>query len=277
MPLFQKIVDRLITRAQRTPYTHLVGYMERFWVMNPYASGTYEKKRSWLPSVRIHHILRSDDDRAFHDHPWPYLTVVLRGGYWEIRPTYDDSGLYMGNERVWHGPGSILWRPANSWHRLELPEGETAWTLFTTGRHQQTWGFMRKPDVKMPYKEYLAEASTLTAVQANYQERRTWSSRQWADHVGAWEDGRDCVCFGSWMAVRAMLLQFQATTAYAFTLEREALPKSSMVLTPQQCMSLDFAAATMDSLGINQCSEELRAIIRASKQATGELKGGKRE
>jgi len=43
-------------------------------------------------------------------------------------------------------------------------------------------------------------------------DRATWSTRQWAEYVGGWEDKASQVCFGSWMAVHAMLLQFQAMT-----------------------------------------------------------------
>ncbi len=154
MRILTYLVDKLIERAKRTPYSHLAGYMERYWVWNPYAEGP-GARHSLLPSLRLHHILRSDDDRAFHDHPWPYLTLVLRGGYWEIRPHYDTSGIYVCEVRKWHGPGSILWRPANSWHRLELPDGQTAWTLFTTGAYRQTWGFLPNPVAKIPYREYL--------------------------------------------------------------------------------------------------------------------------
>jgi hypothetical protein len=151
--LFSRLADRLIARAQRTPYQHLPGYMERFWLL-PYSR--------WRPfAARVHHILRSDDDRAFHDHPWPYLTIVLRGGYTEVRPLFSDSGIYIGTTSRWHGPGSILFRRAKSWHRLELPAGETAWTLFVSGPKSQSWGFMPAPDLnKIYWRRYLNDYDT---------------------------------------------------------------------------------------------------------------------
>lgn len=60
---FTRFGDYLIARSAKTPYFHLEGYMERFWLL-PY--GWY------VIAARVHHILKSDDDRAFHDHPWPY-------------------------------------------------------------------------------------------------------------------------------------------------------------------------------------------------------------
>lgn len=141
-----KLADYIIARAMRTPYRHLPGYMERFWLL-PY---------SRLPvAVRVHHILRSDDDRAFHDHPWPYLTVILRGGYTEVRPVFDRSGLYAGTTSAWRAAGSVLFRGARSWHRLEVPAGVDTWTLFITGPKVQQWGFMVHPDRKMPWRKFL--------------------------------------------------------------------------------------------------------------------------
>jgi hypothetical protein len=153
--MFERIVDWLIARAMKTPFVHLEGYMNRYWLL-PY--GWFFKRKGLFDwAARIHQILRSDDDRAFHDHPWNYVTVVLRGGYWEVRPQYDSWGLYTGNTRVWYGPGSILFRPAKSWHRLEIPEGKDAWTLFITGTWVQKWGFMPNPKWKIRYEEYLKE------------------------------------------------------------------------------------------------------------------------
>lgn len=53
-------------------------------------------------------------------------------------------------------------------------------------------------------------------------ERLNWTTKQWYEHVGAWEDGKDQIVFGTVMALRAMLVQFQAVTLYAA--ERRAAP-----------------------------------------------------
>jgi hypothetical protein len=163
------MIDWLIRRAQRTPYYDLPGYMRRWWLV-PYrvvitrAGGQTDGTgpvsgfrpiarllQAFDIAIRVHEILRSDADRHPHDHPWPYLTVILRGGYWESR--YNAEGFLL--HKRWHGPGSIMFRPANSWHRLDVPEDATATTLFITGKKCQTWGF-RTEAGKVPYYEYLA-------------------------------------------------------------------------------------------------------------------------
>lgn len=32
-------------------------------------------------SIRIHHWFTGDDDRYFHDHPWNFICIVIKGSY----------------------------------------------------------------------------------------------------------------------------------------------------------------------------------------------------
>jgi hypothetical protein len=156
--MFNRFADWLINYAQKTPYFHLNGYMERWWVFKPIR---------FIPFCsRIHHILRSDTDRHLHDHPWYYLTVILKGGYWEVTfdegKTFDPRYRYFIGEdghsykKRWYGPGSIIFRKPNSWHRLVVPEGQTAWTWFSTSWHVQKDYFKdyKEGDIGTPKEEY---------------------------------------------------------------------------------------------------------------------------
>lgn len=163
------IADKLIERAKRTPYVHLAGYMNRWWLV-PY--------NRFGIAARVHQILRPDEDRHPHDHPWWYVTIILRGGYWEITPELGvqmSDGAWLATRR-WRGPGSILFRRATSFHRLELrpstvpanvrPYGRdfvSCWTLFITGPKRKDhdpehscWGFL-VDGVKIPADVYLGD------------------------------------------------------------------------------------------------------------------------
>ena len=94
-----------------------------------------------LFSIKLHHILQSDD-ACLHDHPWPFVSFILKGGYWE----HADWGKPIqaaewGVFKKWYAPGSVLFRKAKWTHRLELPPGKTCWTLVFTGKPIREWGF----------------------------------------------------------------------------------------------------------------------------------------
>lgn len=93
-----------------------------------------------LPSVYLHCFLRSDDDRALHDHPWFWFSILLRRGY--IEHTIARGGIHKRQLRF--APSikfSSPWRP----HRVELMRGVfgpvMCWTIFVTGPRMRTWGF----------------------------------------------------------------------------------------------------------------------------------------
>jgi len=82
------------------------------------------------PSIRLHHILLSDEDLYLHDHPWDFVTLLLAGRYVETTDTGDTE----------HTAPTALYRRAEDPHRLTLPDGPV-WTYVTTGQARRTWGF----------------------------------------------------------------------------------------------------------------------------------------
>jgi hypothetical protein len=100
-------------------------------------------KCRWF-AVYLHEFERSDHDRCLHDHPWGFVSIILRGGYWE---EMFDNGYSYRTSRRWRRPGSILVRPAKTAHRIELTAGAEAgilpkpWSLVIVGRKSRAWGF----------------------------------------------------------------------------------------------------------------------------------------
>lgn len=107
--------------ARQPDYIIGGNYMRRWWVV---------PRNAWC-NVYLHHILRSDDDRAFHDHPWDNMSLVIAGRYVEHTP----GGAFFRN------PGDVVSRKAGDAHRLEILEGEDAVSLFQTGPKVREWGF----------------------------------------------------------------------------------------------------------------------------------------
>lgn len=91
-------------------------------------------KTRWV-GIYLHHLQASDDDRAVHDHPWSFVTVLLSSGYYEW---VSDNGMAPPARR-WRHWGSVLYRPAEFAHRLELVR--PMWTLVFRFRIRRDWGF----------------------------------------------------------------------------------------------------------------------------------------
>ena len=109
-------------------------YLERYYV--------FLKDRTWFPfNVFLHKFLKSDPDDV-HDHPWPYATLILKGGYYEWLPQFADNGNKIAEICVWRGPGSFRLRGADSYHRIELDPSIECWTMFMPGPQQREWGFL---------------------------------------------------------------------------------------------------------------------------------------
>jgi hypothetical protein len=144
------VVDWLIRRAMRTPYTSIVKdgelYMERFWLFNPYPPDS-SGKGSWLPSVRLHRIVLPDQDRHLHDHPWDARTFILRGWYIEDR-VGDDGPCFM------RSAGTTAALRFGEYHRITRLSPGGVWTLFITWRYRGTWGFLVNGR-KVNWREYL--------------------------------------------------------------------------------------------------------------------------
>ena len=121
-------------------------YLERYYV--------FLKDRTWFPfNVFIHKFLKSDPDDV-HDHPWPYATLILKGGYWEWTPIFNTDGEKIAEKCKWRGPGSFRICSANSYHRIELDPEVTAWTMFMPGPQKREWGFLVN-NKWIPNGEYL--------------------------------------------------------------------------------------------------------------------------
>jgi hypothetical protein len=99
--------------------------------------------------------LKGDPDDV-HDHPWPYATLILKGGYYEWLPQFDSTGNKIAEMCVWRGPGSFRVCRANSYHRIELDPSVTAWTLFMPGPKKRDWGFLVN-NKWIQHEQYLKE------------------------------------------------------------------------------------------------------------------------
>jgi hypothetical protein len=86
-------------------------------------------------SIRLHHWIKSDDRRFFHDHSCDLISMVIKGKYKNV---------------IQEGPHNIVaydvtaWHPrmmkAKQRHYLDIPK-EGAWTIIICSRPYHKWGF----------------------------------------------------------------------------------------------------------------------------------------
>lgn len=112
--------------------------------------------------VFLHKICRPDHDRHLHDHPFPFVSIILRGGYVEEIP----CDCFACGLKWIYGVGdttrslrprfSVIRHRATDLHRIhELPNGP-AWTLVLIGRRCRDWGFQTEAGW-VQWQQYLAE------------------------------------------------------------------------------------------------------------------------
>ena len=119
-------------------------YLER-WVL-----GIGRPGRGAKYTLRLHHFFRSDEDHL-HDHPFWFITLVLKGSYedWVECPTcaggkrwFAAGCTHCAGTRQIIGtrmtPGTIRYRPALHRHRV-VTDG--CWTLVLSGPKVRDWGF----------------------------------------------------------------------------------------------------------------------------------------
>lgn len=85
--------------------------------------------------VYIHRFIGSDPD-GLHDHPWRFgFSLILSGWYMEQR-------LDRTYVRRWCNAVN-----GDTFHRVIVPVGGEAWTLFAHNRRYKAWGFLRQVSV----------------------------------------------------------------------------------------------------------------------------------
>ena len=125
--MFKSRKRLLLDRGPSWPdYDKAEPFMVRYYLL-------FRKRPKWFPfNILLHKILKSDLG-DLHDHYWSYITIILKGGYWEST----ENGTF------WRGPGYIGFRKATDRHSLRIPKGKPAWTLLLAGPNKGSKQFAK--------------------------------------------------------------------------------------------------------------------------------------
>lgn len=89
----------------------------------------------------LHHFTKAEDEH-YHDHPWPFRTSILSGGYVEEVAKLMCTGE-MEIETVERLPGTSHEVKARTVHKLVGLIGTDCWTLLEPGEKEQEPGFYK--------------------------------------------------------------------------------------------------------------------------------------
>ena len=125
--MFENRKRLLLDRGPSWPdYSKAKPFMIRYYLL-------FRKRPKWFPfNILLHKILKSDLG-DLHDHYWSYITIILKGGYWES----NENGTF------WRAPGYIGFRKASDRHSLKIPKGKPAWTLLLAGPNKGSKQFAK--------------------------------------------------------------------------------------------------------------------------------------
>ena len=122
--MFLKFLDKIgrkrtvLDRGPSHPeYDKAKPWINRYYLV-------FRKRPKWFPfNIFIHEILDDDHGDGVHTHMFPYITIILRGGYWET----------LKNGKHWRSSGYIGFRSANTLHRVDLKPGTRPLTIYIAG------------------------------------------------------------------------------------------------------------------------------------------------
>ena len=165
MTAFRHLAEAIIRRVTRRPPDVIIGGADA-----PYLRRWHILPRNRIFNLYLHHFLRDDDDRALHDHPWAWCSLVLAGGYYEH--TIAAGGIH---HRRWRPAGSLAISGPRRAHRIELHKHPqhmldfysvmggrgrerlppvTCFTLFATGPTVRAWGFHCPKRGWVPWQQF---------------------------------------------------------------------------------------------------------------------------
>lgn len=125
-------------------------FMERFVVP------AYDGDEDYLTRIRIvqtpwcglylHRFDTADPRPTLHDHPWPFVSIVLRGGYVEVAASRKQAlRIHAGQDWPYGIRRRVRFinvKRTGEFHWIDSIGRTPTWTLMLVGRRQRTWGYL---------------------------------------------------------------------------------------------------------------------------------------
>ena len=99
-------------------------------------------------ALRVHRFLPDVEEFTAHDHPWWFVTVVVRGSYVDVTSR---NGTEVRRDHV--TAPAIRFRNRNHEHRT-ITGADGAWTVLYNGPSKRNWGFWSAAGQFLPWRAY---------------------------------------------------------------------------------------------------------------------------
>lgn len=157
MSKFERILEKIShNRGQRNSPNW--AFMEMFKVPN------YDKpdedylwrlriiQTPWF-GVYLHKLCGPDPRDTLHNHPWTFVSFILKGGYTEFVPgPYYAQSHYV--KRVNVKKFGSKKNPLSSFHWIAELDRTPTWTLVFVGRRKRVWGYLDRDGTYTDYDKH---------------------------------------------------------------------------------------------------------------------------
>lgn len=128
---------RVIRGANQQPY------LERYHLLRlPFGIHVY-----------LHRFVACDPGKALHNHPWrSAISLLLSGQYTETRLGHGRNHNPLLRKTVRAGQLNVI--SGNIYHRIDLPPGAQAWSLFIHSARHRSWGFLDTAQRRFCYTDH---------------------------------------------------------------------------------------------------------------------------
>lgn len=79
--------------------------------------------------IRLHYISDKDRTTLFHNHPFNYISIILKGGY--IEHILHNNSIIVKS----HNPLAVIFRKNTTYHRIESLHSKTLTLFITYGKY----------------------------------------------------------------------------------------------------------------------------------------------
>lgn len=97
--------------------------------------------------IYLHKLCGPDPRDTLHDHPWPFVSFVLKGGYLEFVP-----GPFYAQSR--YVKRMNVKRFNESYHWIAELDQTPTWTLVFVGRRKRVWGYLDRDGIRTDYDKH---------------------------------------------------------------------------------------------------------------------------